>query len=106
VESWWGPIILEGNVEQTGGFKELEFDPSECTETDRAVQALRCISLDLHAAIIEMYIRGGTGEQKAKALHCTRQTLYNRLDRAYGELLGLFNDQAAGITLRTSADQA
>lgn len=103
--SWWGPIILEGNVEQGGkGIKELEFEVTECLETDEAVRALRLIAPDLYQAVIESYLRGGTGEQKAKHLHCSRQTLYNRLDRAYGELLGLFNDLAAGIKLKTSND--
>ena len=46
----------------------------------------------LRRAVIEHYIHGGTMEQKARAQHCDRTTLYHRLDRAHRELQVLFDN--------------
>ena len=94
--SWWGPAIIDRNVEQLGRTIKIRVDPTEAEETDHAVRAL---PYDLRKAVFEFWTRGGTMEQKARALRCSRVTLYARLDRANTRLLGYFNDQAAGLEL-------
>lgn len=94
VISWWGPMVLDRNVAQHR--TSVIVDPTEAQETDRAVHAL---AAELRAAVIEVYTRGGTMEQKARALRCCRDTVYVRLQRANVKLLGYFNDQAAGVQL-------
>lgn len=96
VISWWGPSVLDRNVEQTGQPHEVTVDVDEAVETDRTV---RILPTDLREAVFEVWTKGGTMAQKAKALHITRDGLYKRLDRAYPALLGYFNDQAAGVPL-------
>ena len=97
ISSWWGPMILNRSVAQgNGGVARISFDPTECEETDRAV---RHLGAELHAVIVEYWLKGGTVEQKCRALHCCKQTLYNRIERAKAELLGHMNDQAAGVEL-------
>ena len=96
VSSWWGPCVINPNVEQPGNTINIRVDTPEAEETDLAVRAL---PVDLQDAIYEVWTKGGTMEQKARSLRLTRDGLYRRLDRAHTELLGLFNDQAAGIRL-------
>ena len=96
VTSWWGPCIINRNVEQPGNSITVKVDIPEAKETDLAVRAL---PEDLQDAIYEVWTRGGTMGQKARSLGLTRDGLYKRLERAHTELLGLFNDQAAGIRI-------
>jgi DNA-directed RNA polymerase specialized sigma24 family protein len=77
------------------GFWSPEMDSAAC-EMDQCVCALE---RDLHQAVMEEYTRTGTQEQKAKRCGCTAKTFCARLERAYRELLGLMNDQAAGLPL-------
>lgn len=97
VISSWGPLILDRNV--GGGdaaVKPVKVDPTEAIQTDKAVDAL---AYDLRCAVHEVYLKGGTVEQKARSLGCHRDTVYDRISRANTKLLGYFNDQAAGISL-------
>lgn len=74
-------------------------DISEAEETHKAVNALEPELRDL---IAQEYLSGVTISirDKMKALGFnSRQTYYNRLYRAYGVLLGYFNDLAADIPL-------
>ena len=95
VISSWGPCILDRNVGQHGK-ASAKVDPGESLETDRAVDAL---VFELRAAVHEVYLKGGTMEQHARALGCHRDTVYDRLARANCKLLGYLNDMAAGIPL-------
>ena len=96
VRSWWGPMVLDRNVEQTDRRRTVSIDPSEAELTNRCVFAL---PRDLLAVVIEVYTKGGTMEQKARALGCCRDTVYVRINRAQIKLLGYFNDVEAGIAL-------
>ena len=92
VISWWGPLVLNGNVEQIGKLPQVRVDPTEAEETDAAVRKL---PQQLRSVVEEHWIRRGTVLQKCRALHVSRAIFYSRLDRAYNELLGLMNDALA-----------
>lgn len=97
VRSWFG-AILDHNVEQIGGVStSCPVDINEALETNRAVMAL---SGELREAVFEGYLKGGSVEQKCRALGLrSRQSYYDRLNRAYGLVLGYLNDLAAGVPL-------
>lgn len=99
VISWYGPMVLDPNVQQPDRrITVCPVDISEAEQTDAAVRALDPVYL--RETIFQVYLRGGTIEQKCGALGLrSRQALYNRLDSAYIKLLGYFNDQAADIPL-------
>lgn len=80
------------------------FDNSEALETDAAVYRLRDIERGLFDAVIEYWIKSGTVEQKARALGIQPRAFYYRLDRAKLQLLGIFNDIAAGLPFGAPAD--
>jgi DNA-directed RNA polymerase specialized sigma24 family protein len=98
VISWWGPMILDRNVAQSWRERtEAVADPTEAQLTDWAVRQLRPT---LRNAVTEIYIKGGTMEQKARAQHCDRTTLYHRIERAHRELevlLDNFSERFAAI---------
>lgn len=97
IESWWGPMILNRSVAQTGRVPvRVSFDPVEAELTDRCVRALPG---ELRLVVFEVYTRGGTMEQKARTLGCCRDTVYERVSRANVKLLGFFNDVEAGVAL-------
>lgn len=96
VISWWGPMILDRNVAQRGRRPPAHVDPTEAEETELAVRAL---SGELRDAIVEHWLKGGTMEQKALKLRCTRVTMYARIERANAKLLGYMNDIAAHVPL-------
>lgn len=75
----------------------VRFDAAEGDLTDRCVYRLCNSHHDLYLAVVESYLKGGTIEQKIKALHVERRTFYYRLERARAVLLGYFNDIEAGI---------
>lgn len=60
----------------------------EASDTDRAVTQLPD---DLRAAVRAMYLGRGTVEQRARDCRCHKNTLYNRVARAHGRLVGLFD---------------
>jgi|GEM_PF-2683515 len=51
----------------------------EAGKTDKAVTALHD---ELKAIIVVYYLKTGMIDQKMRELHCSRQTLYNRLHHA------------------------
>lgn len=96
VRSWWSPMVLERNmgvssVHQQAG-RSLRVNEAEAMETDACVQAL---APELREAIALSYLCTGTVGEKADAIGLQRRAFYYRLERAYAELLGLFNDRAA-----------
>lgn len=98
VRSWWGPMVLDRNVKRTADpERPLPVDINEAEETYLCVLVLG--DQKLKDAVMEAYFHGGTVEQKCAALQCCKQTFYNRLERAYAELLGYMNDVAAGVPL-------
>lgn len=96
--SWWYPIVIRPNVKPQRDWDKIETDDNECFETDKAVDAL---SVELRETIREHFVKGGTVDQQRRALHLkSNQTIYDRLNRAYPLLLGMFNDIAAGLEPR------
>lgn len=100
VKSWWGPMILDRNVERIAIVREPGpegVDEREAIETGTCVIALE---EDLRDALIEVHVNRGTWQQQCQALGgIDRTTLWRRKERAYAELLGLFNDVAAGLSV-------
>lgn len=98
LRSWWATIVLNGNVQQVADpDRPIRVDPTEAEQTYLCVLLLG--DQKLKDAVIEAYFKGGTVDQKIRALHCCKQTYYNRLERAHAELLGYMNDLAAGVPL-------
>jgi hypothetical protein len=96
--SWYGPMVIDPNVEQIGRPTSVcPVDVTEAEETNRCIMALEP---DLRDTIFQVYLYGGTVAQQARALGLRRrQSVYERLERAYRHLLGYFNDAAAGVAL-------
>jgi DNA-directed RNA polymerase specialized sigma24 family protein len=69
---------------------------SASVEMDQCVCALPPA---LRQVVMLEYTRTGTQQQKANECGCCLRTYTNRLGAAYQALLGLMNDQAAGIKL-------
>lgn len=100
--SWWGPCVLNGNVEQTGLDSVRDVCPwnlDEARETDLCVNALPG---HLSATVIEEYWRLGTRELKAHRLGVDQRTMRRRLSLAHTLLLELFNLAAADLPLECS----
>ncbi len=98
VTSWYGPMIIDRNVEQLGRRStSCEVDIDEAEETNTAVNHL---PHELRDTIHETYLRGGTVKQKCRALGLKRrESYYARLTRAYNTLLGYLNDLSVGVPL-------
>ena len=102
VASWYGPNVLDRSIEQHEIQRnpDCPVDQDEARETNEAVFALMVIAEELYDVVIEAYIKGGTVEQKMRALGIRGvRSYYIRLDRAHAKLLGLFNDVAAGVAV-------
>lgn len=69
-----------------------EFD-DEAWQTE---QAVRRLDAQLRNVVMVFYLEAGDGLIKSKRLHCSRDTMYARLQRAHNELIGHMNDLAAG----------
>lgn len=99
MNSWWGPIVLDGNVEQSG-FESIRdvcpWNLDEARETDLCVNALPS---HLGETVIEEYQRTGSRELKADRLGIDDSTMRRRLSQAHVLLLDLFNGAAAGLPL-------
>jgi hypothetical protein len=99
LRSWWGPMVLSPNAGSDSSAQHsgraLRVNDAAAQETDACVRAL---SDDLRQAVVLAYLCGGSMDDKASKAGISRRAFYYRLDRAYGELLGLLNDQAAGLT--------
>lgn len=97
VVSWYETIVLAPNVQGRGGDQSAcPVDEQEADATNAAVIAL---PEKYRLAVFEAYLEGGTVEQQAKSLRCSKQTYYNRLEFAYTLLLSYFNDIEAGVRL-------
>lgn len=97
VVSWYEKIVMAPNVQGRGGDPQpCPVDEAEALETNRAIGVL---PEELRDTLVEFWLFAGTAEMKAKRLRIAKRTLYDRLGLAYHQLLGHFNDQAAGIPL-------
>jgi hypothetical protein len=102
MNSWWGPIVLDGNVEQTGIESMRDVCPwnlDEARETDVCVNALPG---HLSAAIEEEYLKSGDRELKSARLGIDPSTMRRRLSAAHVLLLDLFNASAASLPLQVN----
>lgn len=100
--SWWGPCVLDGNVEQIGieSMRDVcPWDLDEARETDLCVHALPG---HLSATVIEEYMHTGERERKAWRLGIEERAMRLRLRQAHVLLLELFNLAAAGLPLECS----
>lgn len=102
VDSCFG-MILDGHVQNASGGRapmlvpQCPVEPQESQETTRCVAVLR---EERREIISELYVWGSRPVDIIKAIGCgSRQTYYNQLYGAYAELLGYFNDVAAGVPL-------
>lgn len=97
VESSWG-AILEGNVEQLDLVSSRDLCPVDMTE---ALETRACVAkLPIHLQLAvwkEHVVSGKTRKEKAYAIGIEPESFARRLTTAYGLLLGMFNDVAAGL---------
>lgn len=113
VRSWWG-LILSNRVHDPDRLpvqvvRPCPVDVVEAEETDRCVQAL---PEKLRCVIVLDYLTHMRKDERVRLMkpYGCAKTYYNRLERAYHELLGMFNDVNAGVALppalsaRTAAD--
>jgi hypothetical protein len=97
MNSWWGPIVFDGNVEQIGIESVRDICP---VNIDEALETDRCVKLlpdKLRKAMLQEHVIRGTQAQKAAALGIDRTTFWRHCERAYVLLLGMFNDVAAQV---------
>jgi hypothetical protein len=92
----------ERDPEPPVGRRQCPVDAVEGGITDLCVRQL---PQKLREAVIVSYLTTGTVEDKARDLGCDRATYFRRLNRAYAEMLGLFNDHEAGVQ-RVDIDEA
>lgn len=99
MRSWWGPIVLDGNVEQDrppSAYSLCPVDVAEALETQACIDKL---PKHLKRAMIQEHVLQGTQRQKANALEIDRTSFWRRCERAYQLLLGMFNDAGAGLPI-------
>lgn len=106
IGSWWGDLILDPKVQGPGRVPTppdapCPVDIEEARDTDRCVAVL---PEKWRSVILQTYIKPGTVEQRLAYLGCSRWSYYTWLYQAYDQLLGYFNDVAAGIALPAIAD--
>lgn len=82
---------------QQSGFWTPEID-SQCYAMDKCVMALDEV---LYRVVLSFYTHTTSLDQKFIYCDCKKTTYYSRLDAAHQALLGLMNDLAAGIPLKT-----
>ena len=102
VRSWWG-LILSNRVHDPDRLpaqvvRPCPVDVVEAEETDRCVQSL---PEKLRCVIVLDYLTHMRKDERVRLMKpaACAKTYYNRLERAYDELLGLFNDAGAGMEL-------
>ncbi len=98
VDSWWGQMVLDGNVEQQG-FDSLRdqcpVDIEEALDTRRCVDAL---PWRLNETVWQEHVRAARGQrEKAWTLGVDRRAYRRRLALAYPMLLKFMDDVAAGL---------
>lgn len=97
--SWWGPCVLNGNIEQTGIESVRDVCPWNLDEARETGICVNALPGHLSAAIEEEYLKTGNRERKAWRLGIDERTMRRRLAQAYPLLLELFNCAAAGLPL-------
>ncbi|MEO6147036.1 MAG: antiterminator Q family protein [Sulfuriferula sp.] len=65
----------------------------ESWAVEQSVQSLKH-HRNLYEVVVEIYLTGGTSEQKAKALHCHRDTMYVRLHQSHIIVMNWLNENA------------
>lgn len=82
---------LSGRSPQLAAVPDMDEDS---WAIEQAVVALKKNNQHQHKVIVEMYLKGGTSEQKATALACHRDTMYARLHRAHISIMNHLNESA------------
>lgn len=77
----------------SAGFMSPGMD-EEAWLVEKAVQDLPDY---LKETVQVFYIGKGTVEQKARDLHCSRDTVYSRIERAHGQIMDWLNADACKI---------
>jgi hypothetical protein len=89
-------VVLDKNVAQ--GWRDprelCPVDAQEALETDRAIRRL---PPELNEIITIEHFVVGKQARKLEVLAMSRTTYWRRCNEAYGLLLGLMNDVAAGL---------
>jgi hypothetical protein len=103
VRSWWGPVVLDGNVKQDWRDPRdiCPVDIAEALETRASVYGLPYLLRDV---LIQEHVKVSTQEQKAVALKFSRTTFWRYRELAYARLLGRLNDAAIGLLADESED--
>ena len=104
--SWWWRLVTNRHMHDPGAGHARErpcpVDVIEAEETDRCVMALPA---GLRRMVASAYLDPRPVRVKVAELGLGKMTYYRWLGRAYNELLGLFNDVAAGISVPEKVDQ-
>jgi hypothetical protein len=103
MRSWWGPIVLDGNVKQDWRDPRdvCPVDVAEALETRASVYGMPHVLRDV---MIQEHVRHGTQEQKAIALKISRTTFWRYRELAYAHLLGRLNDAGSGLLTDEAED--
>lgn len=102
VISWWGPIVMNGNVEQTGLESIRDICPVDIVEAEETRRCIIALPQHLFETVIQEYVVCGKQAQKAHALDIDVSTFRRRLTVAHAVLLDLFNAAAAGLPLEAN----
>lgn len=98
VKSWWFTMVMAPNVKVARTplvqRKPCPVDEIEAGITELCIQQL---PMKLRNVVVIGSLSPDTAEEKSLELGCDRATYFRRMNRAYAELLGLFQDYEAGI---------
>jgi hypothetical protein len=97
--SWWGPTVLNGNVEQLGLESMRDVCPWNLDEARETGLCVNALPGHLSAAVEEEYLKLGDRDVKAYRLGIDARSMRRRLSLAHTLLLDLFNAAAAGLPL-------
>jgi hypothetical protein len=97
--SWWGAVVLDGNVEQQGLESVRDVCPWDLEEAAETQQCVDALPDWLRDTVTEEYCKPGNRELKAIRLGIDARQMRRRLDRAHVLLLELFNLSAADLPL-------
>lgn len=99
VTSWWGPVVMSGNVEQLGLESIRGLCPVDIIEADETRRCIMALPDHLRDAIVQEYVVCGKQAQKARALGIEVRAYQRRISLAHTLLLDLFNAAAADLPL-------
>lgn len=99
VTSWWGAIVMNGNVEQLGLDSIRDVCPVDIIEADETQRCILALPDYLKDTIVQEYVVCGKQAEKAHFLGIDTRTYRRRLSRAHIILLDFFNAAAAGLPL-------